>query len=94
VSFALWHVRELIFFGGSTIATKSIEEQREALIQRSLARRANITLCVHGINTNYCKTCEAKKTKAPKKKTKATAVVEDTPTTAVEGTMTTAQPTE
>jgi hypothetical protein len=72
----------LAFLEDSTIATKTLEERREALIQRSLGRRANITLCVHGINKYYCKTCEAKTAKAPKKSAKTAAAAEEKPASA------------
>ena len=52
------------FWEEITIAAKTFEERNEALIQRSLGNRANITVCVHGINKNYCTPCNTKK--APK----------------------------
>jgi hypothetical protein len=45
-----------------------MEELREAAIVKSLSKRSDIVLCVHGINKNYCATCKAKK---PAKSTRA-----------------------
>lgn len=49
-----------------TIAGKTLEELREALIQKALGKRSNITVCVHGINKYYCTYCKQPKAKAPK----------------------------
>ena len=49
------------------MAGKSMEDRKEALNQRALGKRAKITLCVHGINKNYCKPCSTKKTSKSKK---------------------------
>jgi len=49
-----------------TIANKTLEELREALIQKALGKRSNITVCVHGINKYYCTYCKQPKVKAPK----------------------------
>lgn len=44
-----------------------MEELREAAIVKSLSKRSDIALCVHGINKRYCTTCANKK---PAKATK------------------------
>ena len=49
-----------------TIANKTLEELREALIQKALGKRSNITVCVHGINKYYCTYCKQPKVKVPK----------------------------
>jgi hypothetical protein len=60
----------------TAIATKTLEDRKEALNLKTLGKRANITLCNHGINKKYCKPCSEKK---PLKSKKSAAVVEETP---------------
>ena len=38
-----------------------MEELREAAIVKSLSKRSDIALCVHGINKRYCTSCANKK---------------------------------
>jgi hypothetical protein len=45
-----------------------MEELREAAIVKSLSKRSDIALCVHGINKRFCTTCANKK---PAKSTKS-----------------------
>jgi hypothetical protein len=59
-----------------------LEQRREALIQRSLGRRANIELCLHGINKYYCTHCTAKKAAKPAKNAAAKAEKEKPTATA------------
>jgi hypothetical protein len=54
-----------------------MEDRKEALNLKILGKRANITLCVHGINKKYCNPCSTKK--APKSKKAAAEVVEAKP---------------
>ena len=58
---ARFHFQEVL-----TIANKSLKELREALIQKALGKRSNITVCVHGINKYYCTYCKQPKVKVPK----------------------------
>jgi hypothetical protein len=58
------------------IATKTMEDRKEALNLKTLGKRANITLCNHGINKKYCKPCSEKK---PSKSKKAAAAAEEKP---------------
>ena len=47
---------------------KTSDERKAALDLRTMGRRGTITLCIHGINEKYCKTCLAKNAaKAAKK---------------------------
>lgn len=50
---------------------KTSEERKAALTLRSMGKRGDISLCIHGINEKYCKTCLAKK--AAKSGSKASA---------------------
>jgi len=36
---------------------KTSDERKAALDLRTMGRRGKITLCFHGINEKYCKTC-------------------------------------
>lgn len=38
-----------------------MEELRNAATVKSLSKRSNVDLCVHGINKSYCQVCAAKK---------------------------------
>ena len=55
---------------------KTSEERKAALDLRTMNKRGTITLCIHGINEKYCKTClekaalkSTKKAQSAKKKT-------------------------
>ena len=38
-----------------------MEELKNAATVRALSKHVTVALCVHGINTKYCKTCLSKK---------------------------------
>jgi len=54
-----------------------MEELREAAIVKSLSKRSDIALCVHGINKRYCTTCANKKPSKSVKTKKAELVVDE-----------------
>jgi hypothetical protein len=49
---------------------KTSDERKAALELRTMRNRGTITLCVHGINEKYCKTCLEKSAAKSAKKAK------------------------
>ena len=52
-----------------------MQDLRDAATRRALGKRSKISLCVHGINANYCMACAAKKPRPKKSKAAAEAPV-------------------
>jgi hypothetical protein len=52
---------------------KTSEERKAALDLRTMGRRVQIALCIHGINEKYCKSCLAKASAKSAKKAKPAA---------------------